>query len=640
MTPDGARISESGAQQRLPSTAELVDRLSRFDGPPEQFLVNLLAVQCHIASADGGAILRPAGEAARVEILAVFPPVQEGSAAPVWLAQAAEWAGAAISSGATAVRALPAPDDLYGQPARQHLVMVPLRGGGAVRGLAAFVFSGADPEVLAAGRERLELTVSLLSLYEMRLTLHRRQFDLRRVRMAMETVSAVNEQQKFAGAGMAMCNEIATRWQCQRVGIGFLKGRYVQLAAMSHTEKFSRKMRLIQDIEAAMEECLDQNVEVVHPGHPQASYVSRMAAELAKRHGPGCLVSLPLRRKDEALGVLTAERAADQPFDLEELEALRLACDMCTPRLAGLHEQDRWFGVKAAVATEKALASLVGPRHTWAKAVAVVGFLALLFAFLAKGDYQADAPFVLEDTRLQVVPAPFEGFLKEVSVGFGQKVGKGEAMASLDSSELRLDLARAKAEKIGYDKQAIAAGQAAVATRDGSKRAEADIARANADRVGEQIKLLEYRIAQANILAPIAGSVVTGDLERQIGAPVKTGQVLFEIAPLESLRAQLKVPEDRIADVQVGQEGELAAVGHPEQRIRFVVERINPVAEVINQRNVFKVRAELKGLELAGKHAWLLPGMEGVAKINIGRRSYAWLWTHRLTDWLRMKLWL
>jgi hypothetical protein len=28
-----------------------------------------------------------------------------------------------------------------------------------------------------------------------------------------------------------------------------------------------------------------------------------------------------------------------------------------------------------------------------------------------------------------------------------------------------------------------------------------------------------------------------------------------------------------------------------------------------------------------------------VAKIHIGKRSYAWLWTHRLVDWLQMKLW-
>jgi hypothetical protein len=32
--------------------------------------------------------------------------------------------------------------------------------------------------------------------------------------------------------------------------------------------------------------------------------------------------------------------------------------------------------------------------------------------------------------------------------------------------------------------------------------------------------------------------------------------------------------------------------------------------------------------------------MEGVAKIDLGRRSYAWIWTRRIVNWVRMKLWL
>ena len=36
------------------------------------------------------------------------------------------------------------------------------------------------------------------------------------------------------------------------------------------------------------------------------------------------------------------------------------------------------------------------------------------------------------------------------------------------------------------------------------------------------------------------------------------------------------------------------------------------------------------------------PGLEGVAKITIseGERSYAWLWTHKMVNWVRMKLWI
>jgi hypothetical protein len=129
--------------------------------------------------------------------------------------------------------------------------------------------------------------------------------------------------------------------------------------------------------------------------------------------------------------------------------------------------------------------------------------------------------------------------------------------------------------------------------------------------------------------------VVSEDLKRQIGAPVETGKILFEIARVEELRAELYVPEDSIASVAVGQAGELASVSHPEQKIQFQVERINPIAEVVNSKNIFKVRARL--LE---QHAWMRPGMEGIAKITAEKKSYLWMGFHRLTNWLRMKLWL
>ena len=133
---------------------------------------------------------------------------------------------------------------------------------------------------------------------------------------------------------------------------------------------------------------------------------------------------------------------------------------------------------------------------------------------------------------------------------------------------------------------------------------------------------------------------MTGDLKKQEGGPVEKGKVLFEVAPLEFLRAELSVPEDRIADVRVGQEGELATASDPGKRIKFRVERVNPIAEVVEQRNVFKVRVELLEMDERTKDR-IKPGLEGVAKITIDtKRSYAWLWTHRMIDWVRMKLWI
>ena len=138
----------------------------------------------------------------------------------------------------------------------------------------------------------------------------------------------------------------------------------------------------------------------------------------------------------------------------------------------------------------------------------------------------------------------------------------------------------------------------------------------------------------SDLVSPISGIVVKGDLKRQIGAPVRTGDILFEVCPIESLRAQLMVPEDLIFDIKTGQQGRLATASYPGKPIEFVVERINPIAEVVNQRNIFKVRVRL--LET---YSWMRPGMEGIAKVSVGKRHYVWIWTRKITNWLRMKLW-
>jgi multidrug resistance efflux pump len=228
-----------------------------------------------------------------------------------------------------------------------------------------------------------------------------------------------------------------------------------------------------------------------------------------------------------------------------------------------------------------------------------------------------------------VIPAPFDGYIKSVAVEVGDSIeGGNSVLATLNDAELRLQLAAQKAERVGFLKQESA-------FRRDNETAQAQIARANADKIQAAIDLLNYQIAQANLISPISGIVVKGDLKRQIGAPVNTGDILFEVCPQKSLRGQLLVPEDLIFDIKVGQKGKLATASYPAQPIEFVVERINPVAEVVNQRNVFKVRVRL--LETP---EWMRPGMEGIAKVSAGKRPYIWIWTRKINNWLRMKLWL
>lgn len=458
------------------------------------------------------------------------------------------------------------------------------------------------------------------------------QVGLRALQLAMELLSTVNQPKRFVRASMAFCNELSSQWACERVSLGLIKGRYISLRAMSHCEHFSRKMELVQDIESAMEECFDQDTEIVHPASPEAMCISKCAAHLAQRHGPSAILSVPLRLSGEVKAVVTLERPVDQRFDDLALDGICLACSLSSPRLLNLWRQDRWFGAQWWDGIRRGLAFVLGPQHTGTKLTALLIVVFLLFAIFGKGQYRTKSSCLLEAKVQQSICAPFDGYIKSVHKEAGDEItDQDNALAELDTAELRLQLAAAKAEHAGYLTQRDAY------MRD-FKTAQAQIAQADADKLQAQIELLDYQISQARLLSPLVGKVVTGDLKRQVGAPVKTGDVLFEVAPLETLQALVLVSEDQILDISQGQQGDLATVSYPDLRIPFVVDHISPMAEVENNRNVFKVRVRL--LEGYEQHEWMRPGMEGVAKITVGKRRYAWIWTRKLINWVRLKLWI
>jgi len=403
----------------------------------------------------------------------------------------------------------------------------------------------------------------------------------------------------------------------------------VKVGALSHTEKFTRKMELVAAIESAMEECADQDAEVVYPVAEESTVVNRAAGELSARERQAAVLSLPLRHGDNVVGVVTIERPADRPFEPEQIEALRLTCDLCTARLADLERRDRWIGARLATSVREAGSWIVGPTHTWAKLAAVVVAGVLLFAVLGRGTYRVEAPMVIEAVQRQAITAPLDGYLLRAPGRIGDEVTADQTvLAELDTAQLKLQRAEAQAEHRRHMKQAQ------VARRE-SKISEEQIALAEAERLAAQIDLLDWKIERATIRSPIDGVIVQGDLSKQIGGPVETGQQLFEVAPLDRLRVKLAVAEDRVVDLAPGQSGRLAAASHPGRRLAFEIERIDPMAQVVDQRNVFEVQGRLRATQ-----PWLRPGMEGLAKVDVGEASYAWLWTRDLVNWIRMKLWL
>jgi multidrug resistance efflux pump len=252
------------------------------------------------------------------------------------------------------------------------------------------------------------------------------------------------------------------------------------------------------------------------------------------------------------------------------------------------------------------------------------------YAACSTGSYRVTADAVLEGKVQRVVAAPIDGFIRQALVRPGDEVQAGQILGQMDDKDLKLEETRWDNALQQHQKEA----REAMAKHDPAK---ISIATAEARQAEAQLALLREKLARTVITAPFDGVVLEGDLSQSQGAPVTRGDVLFRLAPLEDYRVILEVDERDIAAMQTSLPGQLRLAGLPEQPIAFRVMKLTSVATAREGKNVFRVEAQLN--ESAQASDKLRPGMKGVAKVDAGERRLLWLWTHGITDWLRVRAW-
>ena len=255
--------------------------------------------------------------------------------------------------------------------------------------------------------------------------------------------------------------------------------------------------------------------------------------------------------------------------------------------------------------------------------IALVAFFSLTIA-----DYRITADATLEGTVHRAIAAPIAGYLAEANVRAGDLVERGSLMATLDDRDLRLE----RLKWVTQRSKQLREYSEALGQHD---RVQMSILTSLTEQADAQIALIDEQLDRTRIVAPFDGFVVAGDLSQSLGAPVDRGDVLFEIAPLNSYRVILEVDEREIGDVKVGQTGQLALSSMPKESMTLEVEKITPISSSEDGRNFFRVEARLLG-ELSSK---LRPGMEGVGKIFVDRRKLMWIWTYKIVHWMRMFYW-
>jgi len=241
--------------------------------------------------------------------------------------------------------------------------------------------------------------------------------------------------------------------------------------------------------------------------------------------------------------------------------------------------------------------------------------------------YPVKATCEMQPVLRRVVAAPFDGILQGVSARAGEVVQEGQLLARLDGRELRAQLAEALARR----ERALKESDAALAE---GFVAESRIAGLESEGLAHQIELLDYRLRHLEVRSPIAGLVLQGDLERAEGAPLRVGEPLFEVGPLERLRAEVAVPAKDIALVRPGAKVTLKLESHLHGTLAAEVQQIAPKSTWLDDRNVFLCEAEIENPE-----GVLRAGLKGKAKVAGPRRPLVWIWGRDAWLALRYHLW-
>jgi RND family efflux transporter MFP subunit len=445
--------------------------------------------------------------------------------------------------------------------------------------------------------------------------------------LASEVLATALQETRLGAAALAVANDLAARLGCERVGVGLELHGNIVVQAISHTASFDARSDFVRLLGEAMDEVLDLDMPIVHPALDNDAVGGLVHAELSSARNAASVMSVPLIDDGELMGVMTFERGSDKPFNQAELELCKTLGLMLGP-IFGLKQQtERSFWTRTRQMLRESATALFGPRRPGLKLIVLVSLIAIVILSVTDSSYRVASKTVIEGSVQRAVVAPFQGYVADSFVRAGDLVKAGQTMVQLDDRELKLERARwvSEAEQMSRRYRQAAAEQ---------ERAAMAVAAAQGDQAQAQLALVEERLARATLTAPFDGIVVLGDLSQLLGSPVEQGKVLFEVAPLDVYRVVLNVDERDIAQVSVGQRGELALSGMPYELQTFTVSQLTPISTPQDGHNYFRVEAELD----AGA-ARLRPGMEGIGKIEVGERKLIWIWTHTLVDWLRLWSW-
>jgi RND family efflux transporter MFP subunit len=396
-----------------------------------------------------------------------------------------------------------------------------------------------------------------------------------------------------------------------RCVIGFFDRRRFVLGAVSGETEVPKnremsdlreRLEWVAEEENPISADLDEDGWRFEPEEARAQVASFLEAHEYKG-----FYAMPLRDDQGTLGAMAL--LSNEPDFLNETnkETVAILANQTTVaiRNAQLYQQLPLANFLQPLADRKKRLLSAMPEGRWRQYLERAGIIAVLLVFIPwPMRVGTDATVVPAERR--VVSSIDGGIVQRVLVHEGDSVQKGQLLAQLYNGEDRVRLAQAEAAlsqarrelaEAEFHNDPGAAGQAKI----------------RADLHSAEVQLEQQRVAAAQLVAPIAGMVVTPKVEEKAGTMVKPGEGFCEIVAQDPMAAEMSVPEADLGMLRPGKRVTLKFNSFPTQTFKGTVERLGAQTRSDSGDQYFLVRAIF---ENTGSRA--RDGMVGRARIRAG----------------------
>ena len=499
--------------------------------------------------------------------------------------------------------------------------------------------------------------------------------------------TAVNEGRRLIG--------------CDRVCICIKRGRKCNVMAISGQDTIESRSNIVQALNQLATKVSATGEPLWYEGEKEdlPPQIEDALDDYVEESYAKAVAVLPLRRPDPDQQ-LNQSKAAGAPAEnsedreiigaliIEQIE-IDLPAEVVTPRVDLVYEHTaravsnalthdgillmplwRMLGRSRVITQARNL-----PKTLSAAALVIV--LALVLC-LVPADFNMKCEGTLQPTAKRDVFANETGEIKVVYKKHGDRVQAGPAaeltseqiesyaLLEIENPDLQVQFEDVVGELNQARSQLLAVESSLLGNRRGMTReersrlvAQMEQLKGQVNSLEEQRKLLKLKKDRLVVYSPIAGQVITWDVEGLLlGRPVQAGQVLLTVAKTgvgedgfvpedADWELDIEMPERRIGHVLAAQARTgalpvryILASAPDREHLGTVAEKndIQSRADVVEREAgpSVRIRVSITKQDLAKMD--LRPGMSVTAKVYCGQKPLGYVWLHEVWEWIERKI--